>query len=182
MKIKPSDIGYTKIENQVSVEQFVELTGGFHDTMIKEFKVNENAFVNKDNSMNMDFKLNGQLLIQSQWIDKDIEILFTGISKIQWETLHEVYSGNFIFNRTKIETISLHLDSEFEIEADQVYYRLIEKRINNPLFGGAVPDDEMTISDNLKDNWKQCQNCTESWISKHQIDKCPTCNLTTVLK
>src|SRR5690606_8029610 len=97
MKITPLDIGYIKIADQSTINLLMDLTNGFHDSIIKEFRLTDNAFLDRDNSLFMNFKMNGKLILQSQWLDKDIELLFTRINKINWIALNVIWGGNFKF-------------------------------------------------------------------------------------
>jgi hypothetical protein len=180
--MNPEDIRYIQVTNQESIDKFLDSIGYFHDSLIKEVHLLDNAFVDEKRSMHVDFKLNGQFLFQTQLFDKDFELLLIGIKKIAWEEMPEIFEGKIELLQENGNFYRLTLDEEFELDVDKIYYRFLDKSLNTTLYGQAVPDQQMYLAHKLADMWIQCSNCSATWESHNVIDKCPICNVTTIEK
>lgn len=85
---------WSEITNQDELKNFMELTGGFHDSCLKEFRYTSGAFVDKDLSM---YPVNNQrvlkVIIQRQFNNPSaLEMEFIGLKHLSMFPADEAYT------------------------------------------------------------------------------------------
>lgn len=77
-------MNWNKLTDQIDIENFMELFGGFHDSCFKELHMWNKTFVDDDFSMSMSFELDTcvRVLFQRQVSEPSaIELLFKGVTQ-----------------------------------------------------------------------------------------------------
>lgn len=85
---------WNEITNEVELNDFIALFGGFHDSCIKEMKYISGAFVNKNLAMhpiNSERKVN--VIFQRQFRNPSVvEVEFIGVSQLKLSPVEEAYT------------------------------------------------------------------------------------------
>lgn len=87
-------LGYTEIETQADLDDLLGRAAGFHDSMVKELRVVNRAYVRSDRSMVMNHRFDARLLVQTQWPPFALEIVLIGIEELQSENATEYWGCN----------------------------------------------------------------------------------------
>lgn len=94
-------LGYTVIETQADLDDLLGRAAGFHDSMVKELRVVNRAYVRSDRSMVMNHRFDARLLVQTQWPPFALEIVLIGIEELQSENATEYWGAIGIVDQTK---------------------------------------------------------------------------------
>ncbi len=126
---------------------------------------------------------NAKLLIQCH--EHPIELILTGVRKLNFNQTSDIYGGSIEIQSTTEELFVLKMDNEFEVSSTGVYYRIQDEFWGNKVFlNGHIPTPDITWNLDLGDNWRQCEDCGEAWSQDItiKIDACPFCNNMTEFK
>lgn len=177
--------GYHEIKSQNDIDAFVTHAAGFHDSIAKEFRLINRAYVRLDRSLVGDFRFDGQLLIQSQWPPFAIEMIFSNILELRATDPHEHWSGGggFLNIGRKVHTaVEFSFDGSLRIRAERVFHAdradWLGKRA---FFGPELPSPDAVGASKLEGKWRQCSACSDAWEEDDatRFALCPSCGALT---
>jgi hypothetical protein len=125
-----------QITNDDELAQFLYLVDNFHDTIIKECKINSIGYVDQAYNMYGDTeRYNVHIFMQSQFCDiHGIEIKFKQVTKFSLPCITffspegKIEGGRILFNFFKKAELSNKDEqhNHYDIIADYMYYRLLD--------------------------------------------------------
>lgn len=173
---------FTEVHTQKDMDELLSSVAGFHDSMIKELHLVNNAHVQRDGSMIMSHSFDAHLYVQSQWAPRAIEIIFLNVCAMSSTEACEYYGATGFVGKASclIDTplIRLEFDNNFSIASERMLYRTREEWHGcQTRLSGEVPRPNILMAQTLGDGWRQCPACAESWeeSSEIKISRCPGC-------
>lgn len=181
--------GYQEVSTQEDMERLLDSIAGFHDSMTKEIHLANRGYVMPDHSMAMDHRFDAQVLIQSQWPPYAIELVFTGIQKLQIDSPREHWGAIGSVERkirsVEQKQVTMKLDSSFLVVAEALFYRVRSQWLGSKCFlKSEVPADHTVPASIIQDNWRQCSKCSDAWEEEpsEEFSRCPSCGMYTQLE
>ena len=177
---------YHEILTQQDLDALGKHVHGFHDSMIKEFRIFNRAFVQADHSMVMSQRYDGQLLIHSQWPPHAIEFVFSKVIEVRLHEPNCVFGGGVSFELTKAQkpsSIRLSFDTS-AVVAERVFFANRSEWLGpKARFGPEMPSVDSVESHVLEGKWRQCATCSDAWEEELSVvySLCPACGRLTEL-
>jgi hypothetical protein len=180
--------GYTEIATQADLDALLDRAAGFHDSMVKELRVVNRAYVSSDHSMLMNHRFDAQLLVPTQWPPFALEIVLTGVEELRTDNASEFWCATGMIEHTKPPTerrrVSLKFDSSFVVVAERMFVRDRSDWLGpKPLLRSEVPEPDCAPATTIIDRWRQCSACADAFEAApdeiHVV--CPTCGRMTEL-
>ncbi|MGO4185202.1 hypothetical protein AB4Z17_28950 [Paenibacillus sp. TAF43_2] len=181
MAIQDSVESYIEIKTQEEMDCFFDSVNGFHDGLIKEFHLINDAYIDKHLSMVCGFKYNMRILIQRQWEKPSaVELLLGDVVEMNLPKLnYEIYNSFGTIHISKAnETpeITINLDGNVFVCRKMLYREVSEWMGRESRFGDEIIVNNSFQLEKLEDGWVLCSNCLEAWQPiNRKVLKCPKC-------
>lgn len=175
-----------EILSQDDMEVFLAAACDFHDSIIKETHVVNNAYADKAGGMSMDHRFDVHMLVQS--VLCAVELVFLNVRSMSNSGAEQYGGATGSIGKesllSDLPTVKLKFDDSFSIAAEKLMYRIQENWYGNTIrLHGEVPRLNAARATDLGNGWRQCSNCAESWDERQEIkfSRCPNCSTVTEL-
>ncbi|MGD8807555.1 MAG: hypothetical protein PVH65_17000 [Chloroflexota bacterium] len=172
--------GYKEVNSQKDIEDLLDRYSGFHDSILKEVHVVNEAYVASGNTY-MPETYDVWLLFQSPFDPFGLELVAIGISELSLGEAGSYYNGlgKFIPNVLSASSVMrLKLDTGFSIEAKRLFFRERPDWLGRSIFlNGEIPSPDAVPAARIGGNWRQCSNCADAWEEPNRVvySRCPSC-------
>lgn len=171
--------GYIEICSQEDIQELLQKTAGFHDSITKEFRVVSNGYVDADKSMVGGGPFSAHLLIQTQWEPYAVEMIFINLVKLELLGQGDQYwaTGKYIPKSTRSE-IQFSFENKFNVTAERVFYAFRPEWVGRgPFLGSELPTPNAIPAQRADDLWRICTACWDAWEcdTKTRFSRCPIC-------
>jgi len=174
---------YKEVITSDDMAELVDSIGGFHDSMIKEMRIANRAFVGPDRRMMMGHRYDAQVLVQSQWARFARELVFIEMTELGMGEAGEYSTGGGsveqILHPVEHRQIKMLFDEQFEITAARLFFRDRPNWLGQRTrLRGEVPSPDAVSACRIEADWRQCSACSDAWQEWAEIEYsyCPTCS------
>ena len=177
---------YTTISDQKSMDSFLNLVRGLHDSIAREVSVVSRGYVLQDRSMLGDMEpRDARFVFQSQ--DEEtpcIDVVFEEIIALHLSSISSVEDAR---GEVKGDSVRLSFDNS-SVTAKKMKYRILGSECLGPklLTVEEIAAGELFDTTALKDGYIQCPNCCNAWKPEDikvttAFSRCPTCGSKCIL-
>lgn len=177
---------YTTISDQKSMDYFLDLVRGLHDSIAREVSVVSRGYVLQGRSMLGDMEpRDARFVFQSQ--DEEtpcVDVVFEEIIDLHLGSISSIEDAR---GEVEAARISLNFDGS-SVTAKKMKYRILGSECLGPelLTVEEIAAGEMVNATALEDGYIQCPNCCNAWKPEDikvttAFSKCPTCGSKCIL-
>ncbi|SFS45617.1 hypothetical protein [Marininema halotolerans] len=171
---------FKEIRSERELNDLLDNVGRFHDGLIKEIHVLNDAFISSDSSIYLNFHYNLRMLIQRQMSNPSaIEFILGNVTNLKLHKSEEIWSSYCkvsIDETNSSQQILLDLDNNRFI-CSRLFYRDASNWMGpESRFGEEILLKSPFKVEKLEGGWVMCTYCTETWQPYNRtILKCPRC-------
>jgi len=174
--------GFAEVKTQAQLTEFEDAVVDFVDAVFKEVRILNRAYVNADRSLQCDFWLDAQIIVQSQNLDHEIELILVGLRSL--EISADMFEDGVVCSLRETGGWPPQEIKVGAITTSQLFYRRRPRSGRSAVFGPELPSPLAVPAVCVRAGWRQCSECCDAWEEDDRItfSRCPACGELTELK
>ncbi len=175
--------GFTEVTTKFELQVFERAVGHFVDAVIKEAHLlHSTHVVPESRAMAFGHGIDVQLIVQTQTVEFDIEIVLCGLNTplVLTDLVYDDGLDCSIGDTGRWPAREIRIG---DLRAARLFYRTRPMSGPGAMLGPELPAPDAVPAASLQSGWRQCSECCDAWeeLDAMVFSRCPSCGAMTEL-